>query len=66
MIVETKPLVDINEEAIKILFQRLGTINTIRFLNQLSNGYGNYVEEKEQLFGHLTIDELIDDIKRSN
>ena len=64
MVIEAKPLVDINQEAISILFQRLGAINTIRFLNQFTNGYGNYLQEREELFGHLTLDDLIQDIKR--
>lgn len=64
MIVEARPLVDITQEAIKILFQKLGTVNTIRFLNQFTVGYGDYQEEREELFGDLTLDELINDIKQ--
>ena len=64
MIVEARPLVDITQEAIKILFQKLGTVNTIRFLNQFTIGYGDYMEEREELFGHLTLDEMINDIKQ--
>ncbi len=64
MIVEARPLVDVTQEAIKILFQKLGAVNTIRFLNQFTIGYGNYMEEREELFGHLTLDEIVDDIKR--
>ena len=62
--VEAKPLVDITKEALDILFQGLGTVNATRFLNQFSVGYGDYMEEREELFGHLTMDELINDIKR--
>ncbi len=62
--VETKPLVDITKEALDILFQGLGTVNATRFLNQFTVGYGDYMEEREELFGHLTMDELINDIKR--
>jgi len=64
MIVEARPLVDITQEAIRILFQRLGAVNTIRFLNQFTIGYGDYKEEREELFGHLTLDEIVNDIKR--
>jgi hypothetical protein len=62
--VETKPLADITKEALDILFQGLGTVNATRFLNQFTVGYGDYMEEREELFGHLTMDELINDIKR--
>jgi hypothetical protein len=66
MMIETEatPLAEITNMALDILFQRLGAVNTTRFLNQFTVGYGNYVEEKEELFGHLTMDELISDIKR--
>ena len=64
MLVETRPLVDVTQEAIKILFQRLGAVNTIRFLNQFTIGYGDYQEEREELFGHLTLDGIVNDIKR--
>ncbi|MCP4167949.1 MAG: hypothetical protein GY759_18930 [Chloroflexi bacterium] len=64
MIVEARPLVDITQEAIKVLFQKLGTVNTIRFLNQFTIGYGDYMEEREELFGHLTLDDMINDIKQ--
>lgn len=62
--VETKPLAEINTEALDILFEGLGPVNATRFLNQFSIGHGNYMAEKENLFGHLTMDELISDIKQ--
>jgi len=65
MVVETKPLVEITQEAIKILFQQLGAVNTVRFLNQFTVGHGNYFEEREELFGHLTLDEIVTEIKES-
>jgi hypothetical protein len=63
--VEAKPLADVTKEALDILFQGLGTVNATRFLNQFSVGYGDYLEEREELFGHLTMDELINDIKQN-
>lgn len=65
MTVDTKPLVEVTQEAIRLLFRNLGPVNTIRFLNQFTIGYGDYSEEREALFGHLTLDELITDIKQS-
>ncbi len=65
MTVETKPLAEITQEAIKILYQNLGAVNTTRFLNQFTVGYGDYLAEREELFGHLTLDEIISDIKES-
>jgi uncharacterized membrane protein YGL010W len=65
MVVEAKPLAEITHEAIKILYQKLGIVNTVRFLSQFTVGYGNYTEEREALFGDLTLDEVISEIKQS-
>ena len=65
MVVQTRPLAEITQEAIKVLFQTLGIVNTVRFINQFTTGYGNYTEEREELFGELTLDEVISEIKQS-
>lgn len=65
MVVQTRPLAEITQEAIKVLFQTLGIVNTVRFINQFTTGYGNYTEERETLFGDMTLDEVISEIKRS-
>jgi hypothetical protein len=65
MATEVKPLAEITYEAIKILYQKLGIVNTVRFLSQFTVGYGNYTEEREELFGELTLDEVISEIKKS-
>ncbi|MCB9434242.1 MAG: hypothetical protein H6668_19905 [Ardenticatenaceae bacterium] len=61
---EVKPLAEVTTEALDVLFQKLGAVNATRFLNQFTVGYGNYLEEREALFGHLTLDDLINDIKK--
>ena len=65
MVVQTKPLAEITQEAIKVLFQTLGIVNTLRFINQFTTGYGDYTEERDKLFGQATLDELIADIKQA-
>jgi hypothetical protein len=64
MIAELKPLTEITQEAIRVLLREIGIVNTLRFLNQYSTGYGNYTEEREQLFGRLTLDEIIVEMKK--
>ncbi len=64
MMTVTKPLTEVTQEAISVLLREIGVVNTVRFLNQYSTGYGNYVEERDQLFGHLTLDEIISEIKK--
>jgi len=64
MIAETKPLAEITQEAIRVLFREIGVVNTVRFINQYTTGYGNYTEERRELFANQTLDELIDEIKQ--
>ena len=64
MMTGTKPLAEITQSAIHLLCRELGVVSTARFLNQFSVGYGNYSEERDQLFGHLTVEEIAGEIKR--
>jgi hypothetical protein len=63
MAVALKPLREITEEALQVLFREIGIANTIRFLNQFSLGQGNYTEEREQLFAELSFDEVMKAIR---
>lgn len=62
--VEMKPLAKVTQDAIQVLCQEIGLVDTIRFVNQFSIGYGNYTEERETLFEDLTMDDIITEIKR--
>ena len=62
--IATKPLAEITQEAIRVLCHEIGIVNTVRFVNQFTVGYGNYTEEREQLFDDLTIDDIVNEIKR--
>jgi hypothetical protein len=64
MTIQMKPLAEITQEAIHLLCKELGLVATIRFINQFTIGYGNYTEEREQLFGRMTVDEIVAAIKR--
>ena len=61
---ETKPLAEITQNAINILYQEIGVVNTVRFMNQFTTGYGNYTEERRRLCADLTLDEVVSDIKK--
>lgn len=63
-VVTMKPLAEVTQEAIRILCKEMGLVNTVRFVNQFSVGYGNYTEEREQLFADLTLDDIITEIRR--
>ncbi|MFQ5638871.1 MAG: hypothetical protein ACE5IR_12850 [bacterium] len=60
----TRPLNEITQEATRLLYKELGVVNTIRFLNQFTTGYGDYTREREQLFENLSLDEIISEIKQ--
>lgn len=55
--IHEKPLAQITHEAIAVLCREMGVANTVRFINQFSTGYGNYTEERRDLFKDLTIHE---------
>jgi hypothetical protein len=64
MTVEVKPLAEVTQEAIRVLIQELGPVDTVRFVNQFTVGYGNYTEERRRLFAGMTLEEIVSEIKR--
>ncbi|MBX3051572.1 MAG: hypothetical protein KF753_08875 [Caldilineaceae bacterium] len=62
MIAETRPLTEITQEALRLLFRELGLVNTVRFLNQFTAGYGNYTEERRAATENQTLDELLAEV----
>lgn len=65
MTAETKPLAELTQEAIRVLYRELGVVNTVRFLRQFTVGFGNYVEEREALFAKKSLNEVLREIKGS-
>ena len=63
MSVEAKPLAELTQEAIRILYRELGVINTVRFLRQFTVGFGNYTKERERLFLHKNLNDILEEIK---
>ncbi len=59
MTVEARPLTEITQQALRLLFREMGVVNTIRFLNQYTTGSGNYTEERDELLGHMTLDDIL-------
>lgn len=64
MTAETRPLAEVTQEAIRVLLREIGVVNTLRFLKQYTVGYGDYTAERDQLFGQLTMAEIVGEIKR--
>lgn len=64
MSVHAKPLTEITQQAIALLTKEIGIVDTVRFLNQFTTGYGDYTEEREALFADLTLDEILSALKQ--
>ena len=60
MTIPARPLAEITERAIAALVRELGVADTARFLREFGVGYGNYTEERDALFGHLSLEEVIE------
>jgi hypothetical protein len=65
MNVQAKPLSEITRNAIDLLSKEMGIVDTVRFLNQFTTGYGDYTKERDALFKDLTLDEILAAIKKA-
>ena len=66
MILDTKPLVEINQYALRLLYKEMGVVDAIRFLRQYTSGFGDYVQERDALFGEKALDEIIAEMERQH
>ena len=63
MAVKRKPLAEVTQRAIEIRCRELGAVDTIRLINQFTNGHGDYTSERDALFAGESLDQRIADIK---
>lgn len=64
MATDLKPLSEVNHEAIRLLSEHIGVVDTFRFVNQFTSGHGNYTEERDALLGHLSLEEIVAAIEK--
>jgi hypothetical protein len=64
MITDVRPLIEINQQAISLLYKELGVVDAVRFLKQFTQGYGNYTQEREVLFADKSLDDIVSDIEK--
>ncbi len=55
-----RPLADVTERALRVLAREIGVADTARFLQQFGAGAGDYTKERDALFGHLTLGDVVD------
>jgi len=60
---EVKPLAEINQQAIRLLYRELGAVNVVRFLKQFTAGFGDYTQERDMLFDQKTLEEIVGEIE---
>jgi len=64
MIADTRPLIEVNQQAISLLYKELGVVDAVRFLKQFTQGYGNYTQEREILFADKTLEDIVSEIEK--
>ncbi|TAH51776.1 MAG: hypothetical protein EYC68_10480 [Chloroflexota bacterium] len=64
MITDVKPLIEINQQAIHLLYKELGVVDAVRFLKQFTQGYGNYTQEREVIFANKSLDDIVSEIEK--
>ncbi len=63
MITDTRPLIEITQDALRLLYRELGLVETVRFLNQFTDGFGNYTDQRRTWTEGLTFEEAVSDIR---
>jgi hypothetical protein len=66
MIIPAKSLSEVTNQALHVLTKEIGVADTMRFLGQFSTGTGNYTEERAALFDHLTLEDVLTEIRAKN
>jgi hypothetical protein len=64
MITDFRPLIEVNQQAISLLYKELGVIDAVRFLKQFTQGYGNYTLDREIIFANKSLDEVVNEIEK--
>ncbi|GAP62052.1 hypothetical protein ARMA_0475 [Ardenticatena maritima] len=61
-----RPLIEINQHALRVLYRELGIVDTVRFLKQFTTGFGNYTQERDEIFAGKTLTEIIQENKQQS
>jgi hypothetical protein len=63
MTTKTESVAQITATAITLLSRELGVVNTARFFNQFTTGFGDYTAERHEILGNATVQEIVAEIK---
>jgi hypothetical protein len=64
MISDMKPLIEVNQQAIHLLYKELGVVDAVRFLRQFTQGFGNYTQERETMFADKSFEDIVNEIEK--
>jgi hypothetical protein len=64
MITDVRPLIEVNQQAISLLYKELGVVDAVRFLKQFTQGYGNYTQEREVIFANKSLEDIVSEIEK--
>lgn len=64
MVVQTRPLAEVTQTALRVLCREIGLADTMRFVGQFTVGYGDYTAERDELFKDITLDDMIAGIRQ--
>lgn len=56
--------IELNQKGFQALADSLGYADAIRFLKLFDNGSGNYTQERHQWLNHITLEEILTDIRK--
>ena len=62
-LMNTITLHDINVKAQAILARELAPMEFIQFFRQYESGHGNYTQEREQILGQPSLDEIVAEVR---
>ena len=58
------PLAEVTDRAFRALAREIGVADTARFLQQFGAGRGDYTQDRESLFSHLSLEDVIEQSKQ--
>ena len=62
--IKVRPLIEINQQAISLLYKELGVVDAVRFLKQFTQGFGDYTKEREVLFANKSVQDIVSEIEK--
>jgi hypothetical protein len=64
MITGARPLIEVDQQAIYLLYKELGVVDAVRFLKQFTQGFGNYTQEREVIFANKSLNGIVGEIEK--